>query len=461
VPHVVTQPCCSDGSCVYACPVNCIQPTPDDPDFARAEMLYIDPATCVDCGACVSACPVEAIKPQAALSPDELPFVAINRDYYGAKRPRPPLAPVPAPLAVREGGAPLRVAIVGSGPAAMYAADELLTIPGARVDMFERLPVPYGLARAGVAPDHPRTRQVMRRFDRIRARRRLRLFLGVEVGVDVHREDLLRDHHAVLYAVGAASDRRLELPGIDLPGAASATSFVGWYNGHPDFAERDFDLSHPRAVVIGNGNVALDVARMLTIDPCALDDTDIAPRALRALRASRVQQVVVAGRRGPADSAFTLPELIGLSSTPGVEIVVAPEDLAEPKLEPLRARRPSGAGARRIVLRYRLRPARVLGSERVHAVEFDSGEAIEAGLVLTSIGYRGRPVPGLPFDPDTGTVPNQRGRVIGLPRTFVAGWIKRGPTGFIGTNKACACETVRTLVEDFNRGLLQPGRLAA
>ncbi|HWE92248.1 MAG TPA: FAD-dependent oxidoreductase [Pseudonocardiaceae bacterium] len=478
MPHVVTQSCCADASCVYACPVNCIHPTPDEPDYLTAEMLSIDPATCVDCGACVPACPVDAIKPHTKLTEDERVFLEINTDLYREPRPRALLAPVVPRLAVRARPEPPRVAVVGSGPAAMYAADEILTIPGARVNLFERLPVPYGLARLGVAPDHSRTRRISRQFDRIRDEDRLRLFAGVDVGADVTYDELLRHHHAVIYAVGASADRRLDIPGIDLPGTASATEFVAWYNGHPDFAERTFDLSHRRAVVIGNGNVALDLARILTVDPATFHDTDISPAALAVLRGSGIKEVVVAGRRGPAQSAFTVPELVGLRATPGVDLVAWPEDLAgesgpDRKLELLRGLAPGTGGSRRILLRYLLSPVRITGRDRAEGIEFERTvlvdgraeptgrlESMDAGLVLTSIGYRGVAVPGLPFDTVTGIVPNERGRVMDpgtgrvVPGAFVTGWIKRGPTGFIGTNKACALETVTALVDAFNAGEL-------
>ncbi|WP_051712479.1 FAD-dependent oxidoreductase [Spirillospora albida] len=476
MPHVVTQSCCSDAACVFTCPVNCIHPTPDEPDFATAEMLYIDPEACVDCGACVSACPVDAIKPHTKLAEGELDFLAINAGFYAAPRERPLLAPVLPTLRVRERPQALRVAIVGSGPAAMYAADELLTVPGAEVGVFERLPVPYGLARMGVAPDHRRTRQVSRQFDAIRAEEGLSLYLDVEVGTHVTHEELLARYHAVIYAVGASADRRLDVPGVELPGAASATEFVAWYNGHPDFADRTFDLSHRRAVVIGNGNVALDVARILTVDPEVLAGTDISPAALEVLRGSAVEEVVVVGRRGPERSAFTLPELVGLRSTPGVDVVVPAEDVRSgsgAKLDLLRDLPAEGACGRRVRLRYLLSPVRVLGSDHVEGVEFERNEpdgdgvrptgrmeTLETGLLLTSIGYRGRPVRDLPFDEASGTVPNEGGRVVdpgtgrAVPGTFVTGWIKRGPTGFIGTNKSCALETVRALVDDYNAGRL-------
>ena len=482
MPHVVTQSCVGDGSCVYACPVNCIQPTPDDPAFEHAEMLHVDPAACVDCGACVTACPVDAIKPHHRLDAGERAFLAVNAAYHRTPRRRPSLAPVRPPLRVRRHDRPLRVAIVGSGPAAIYAADEILTIPGARVSVYERLPVPYGLVHAGVAPDHRRTRRVARQLDAICADPRLRMHLGVEVGRDVTRDELLATHDAVVYAVGAAADRRLEIPGAELPGVASATELVAWYNGHPDHADRAFDLSHRRAVIVGNGNVALDVARILTVDPATLEGTAIAPRALEALRASRIEEVVVVGRRGPAESAFTLPELIGLSATPGVDLAVAdPADAFagiasdDPKLALLRGLAPAGDGGRRITLRYRLTPARIDGGDRVTGIAFTrtggggAPTAIDAGLVVTAIGYRGMPVDGMPFDAATGTIPNDDGRVLdpgsgeAIPGLYVVGWIKRGPTGFIGTNKSCSQDTVRALVEDFNDGLLRPaeGRRAA
>ncbi|WP_067490173.1 FAD-dependent oxidoreductase [Actinomadura hibisca] len=478
--HVVTQSCCNDASCVYACPVNCIHPTPDEPDFATAEMLYIDPRACVDCGACVTACPVGAIQPHSRLGEGQLPFLEINSDFYGTGPvgDLPILAKVAPPLEVKARPEPPRVAIVGSGPAAMYAADEVLTVPGARVDVYEKLPTPYGLARAGVAPDHQETRRVTTQFDTIAAQPGFHLHAGVEVGADLTHEELLRHHHAVIYAVGASADRRLPVAGAER--AVSATGFVAWYNGHPDHAHRSFDLSHRRAVVIGNGNVALDVARVLARDPEALAATDISPAALAALRESRIEEIVVAGRRGPAHSAFTLPELVGLANARGIAVSVPEADLdvtgageeshtVRHKLRLLRelAARDTSGARRRITLRYLLAPERItddgvtfarntleIGDGLVQAVPTGETEHIEAGLVLTSIGYRALPVPGLPFNEATATVPNTAGRVEGAAATYVAGWIKRGPTGFIGTNKSCARETVAALVEDYNEGRL-------
>jgi ferredoxin/flavodoxin---NADP+ reductase len=482
MPHVITQSCCSDGSCVYACPVNCIHPSPDEPGFATAEMLYIDPAACVDCGACVSACPVGAIAPDTKLEPKQLPFIELNAAFYpkaeGKLPPTSKLAPVlEAPYVEARAGGRLTVAIVGSGPAAMYAADELLTQQGVRVNVFERLPTPYGLVRAGVAPDHQSTKRVTKLFDRIARRRGFRFYLNVEVGSDLTHHELLAHHHAVLYAVGAPNDRRLDIEGMGLPGTGTATEVVAWINGHPEFTDLPVDLSHERAVIVGNGNVALDVARILTTDPDALARTDISDHALAALRTSRVQEVVIAARRGPADSAFTLPELIGLTSTCEVVLDSADHDLvlrdlaeeSDPltrnKLEILSKLGDAGSCGLapttrpRIRLAYQLTPNRVVGDRCADGVEFtvtgtDEVHLVSAGLVLTSIGYRGKPIRGLPFDESAAVVPNDGGRVIGAPGSYVAGWIKRGPTGFIGTNKSCAAQTVHNLVADYNDGLL-------
>src|SRR6478735_682679 len=297
MPHVITQSCCSDGSCVYACPVNCIHPSPDEPGFATAEMLYIDPDACVDCGACVSACPVGAIAPASKLEPVQLPFIELNASFYpkheGKVPPTSKLAPVlEAPEVDSRLGGPLTVAIVGSGPAAMYAADELLTQHGVRVNVFEKLPTPYGLVRAGVAPDHQSTKKVTRLFDTVTRLPGFTFYLNVEVGSDLSHAELLTHHHAVLYAVGAPNDRRLDIDGMGLPGTGTATETVAWINGHPEYAELPVDLSHERVVLIGNGNVALDVARILTSDPDVLARTDISRHALTALRRSKVAEVV-------------------------------------------------------------------------------------------------------------------------------------------------------------------------
>ncbi len=471
---VITQSCCNDASCVPECPVDCIRPTPEDPEFVDAEMLYIDPDTCIDCGACVDACPVDAIFAEDELSAKHAPYAQINADWFT----RHPLETNPNPLSphVQPPAAlgTLRVAIVGSGPAACYAADELLTRRNVEVEMFERLPAPWGLVRYGVSPDHPATRGVVDEF--AFKGNQFAFHLNVEVGKHVSHDELLEHHHAVIYAVGAATDRQLGIPGEDRPLSHSATEFVAWYNGHPDYADRRFDLSGPRAVVVGNGNVALDVARILTTPPDELARTDIADHALEALRHSGIREVVVLGRRGPVQAAYTSTEFLALGRRDGVDVVVDAAELApvpadaEPSLalkvqlaHDYAQRTPTGE--RRIVFRYNRSPVEihdggitVVRNElvavhgRVEARPTADTETIDTTLVLRSVGYRGTPVPGLPFDDAAGVVPNDHGRVA--PRVYVTGWIKRGPRGFIGTNRACAEETVDNLLDDFVAGKL-------
>lgn len=482
--HVVTQSCCGDGSCVFACPVNAIHPTPDEADFGVAEMLYIDPVSCVDCGACITACPVGAIAPVGKLTDAQLPFVEINALFHAEPRDYPPQAPV-TPIVAASGPEPLRVAIVGSGPAALYAADEVLKRPGSQVNVFDRLPTPHGLVRAGVAPDHQTTKQVEGLFRQIEDQEGFSYFLNVEVGTEITHAQLAAHHHAVIYATGASQDRRLDIPGEDLPGSATATAFVAWYNGHPDHAGQEFDLSTERVVIVGNGNVALDVARILATDPAELASTDIADHALDALRTSAVREIVLLGRRGAAQAAFTLPELIGLTAREDIEIAIEGDPLIEPVDDPMTALkisvlrsaadRPIRRGARRIVFRFASSPMSISGESRVDGLMVGRNELIEAdgvirpvatedsewvaaGLVLRSIGYRGVPLPDLPFTESAAVVPNAAGRVQGRVGTYVVGWIKRGPSGFIGTNKTCAQETVGHLVADFNSGLLQAPR---
>ena len=484
--YVVTQPCCADASCVVACPVNCIHPAPGEPGFAEAEMLYIDPAGCVGCGACTTACPVGAIVPDTDLTPAQQPFLAVNADYF-ADHPhsdRRPLAPVTPQRRLRR-TAPVRVAVVGSGPAGMFTADELLKHPEIRVDVYDRLPTPYGLVRAGVAPDHQDTKAVTDLFARIESQPGFRYRLGVEVGTDVTHDQLASRYHAVVYAVGASGSRSLGIEGEDLAGSLPATDVVAWYNAHPDNHELDVPLHHERAVVVGNGNVALDVARVLTAGPEVLAATDIGTRAEAALRASRVREVVVIGRRGPLEAAFTVPELIGLRGLVqrgALEVVVdtggVPLDTSDPRsaiLADMAADRAASLGAAveitgldkldrrdrpRVVLRFHTTSVRILGTDRVEAMEvLRNGitEVLETGLVVRSVGFRARPVPGLPFDDATGTVPHDRGRVE--PGTYVVGWIKRGPRGFIGTNRGDARETVERVLDDLDRGLPEPPAL--
>jgi ferredoxin--NADP+ reductase len=475
LPHVVIQSCCSDGSCVIACPVNCIHPAPGEPGFAEAEMLYVDASSCVDCGACTTACPADAIVPHTTLTPGQQPFLALNAEYFEVfpHADRTPLAIVPPQRRLRVEG-PFRVAVVGAGPAGLYAADELLKHPEVTVDVYDRLPTPYGLVRFGVAPDHQHTKQVQKLFKKIERQPGFRYFLNVEVGTDISHEELRAHYDAVLYTVGAASDKPLGVPGDDLRGSVSATEFVAWYNGHPDRQDLDVPLDTERAVVVGNGNVALDVARLLTEDIDVLEPTDIAALPLEALRRSSVREVVILGRRGPAEAAFTVPELVGLHGTESLNVVVDTGGVkitgTDTKSRLLRdfQQRPVDPAKRTIVLRFLTSPVEILGEERVTGIkvvrnklETDASgrtvavptsrtEVIEAGLVLRAVGYKGLPLAGLPYDDRSGAVPNKAGRVE--PGVYVSGWVKRGPTGFIGTNKSDSEETVETILDDLDAG---------
>jgi ferredoxin/flavodoxin---NADP+ reductase len=403
------------------------------------------------------------------------------------------------------GGRP-RVAIIGAGPAGAFAAERLLRRRGdAEIDLFERLPTPWGLLRGGVAPDHQEIKRLDETFDRETLGRGCRFLGNVEAGVDVSHSELMRHYSAVIYATGAQTDKSLGIPGEDLPGSWPATEFVAWYNGHPDYRQLDFDLSVGRAVVIGNGNVAADVTRMLTLSSEELERTDVADHALAALRESRVEEVVVLGRRGPAQAAFTSSELRELGHLDGVELRVHP---AEVELDPLSERwlaehgtftarknvelvrefaasERSADARRRIVLRFLRSPVEIQGdgrverivvgrnrlerdeSGRMRAIDTGERETIDCGLVLRSVGYRAVPLPEVPFDERSFVLPNERGRVLGpdgepLPGVYAVGWIKRGPTGILGTNKRDAEETVNCLAEDLASGALpsppNPGR---
>lgn len=478
--YVVTQNCCNDATCVAVCPVDCIHPTPAERDYSRTEMLYIDPSTCIDCGACADVCPVDAIVPGDAIAPDVDRYREMNADYF-QRNPRATdsgthVQPLPLTLATARVDDPpvLRVAIVGSGPSAFYAAEELLARRdiAAEVTMFERLPVAGGLVRFGVAPDHWHTKTVDKVFKRTARRAGFTFHLGVDVGRDLSLDEVLAHHHAVIHASGASGDRRLGISGEDLPGSGSAREFVAWYNGHPDQANASFDLSTRRVVVVGNGNVALDVARILVSDVDVLRRTDIADHALATLADSAVEEVIVLGRRGPEFAACTTPELLALGSLPGIDVLVEGPVTAEPdssiKMQILAeyAQREPTPGNRRIIMRFGSTPEAVIGSQHIEALEVRATEdgsvaRIDCGLLLRAVGYRGRPIEGLPFDSATGTVANVAGRVVepltdkAVTGHYTAGWIKRGATGVIGTNRYCAAETVATLLDDHRRGLLE------
>jgi ferredoxin--NADP+ reductase len=390
---------------------------------------------------------------------------------------------------------PIRIAVIGSGPAGFYAAGHLLkdSAGNLEVDMLERLPTPWGLVRSGVAPDHPKIKSVTRVYEKTAAHPRFRYFGNVNFGEHVTREDLLAHYHAIVYATGSPMDRPLGIPGEQLPGSHAATEFVGWYNGHPDHTGLEVDLvSAERAVVIGNGNVAVDVARMLMLSAEELAPTDTADHALEVLARSRVQEVVVVGRRGPAQAAFTNPELLELDELSDADVLVEKNELeralsvhddaaeqdatSRRNVEILRryAEHTPTPGRKRIVLRFLLSPTELLAGEdgALNAVELvrnelvpgeggalraratDQTETIAASLVFRAIGYRGMPLPGVSFDEGAAVILNEGGRVLHpdsrapLPGEYVVGWIKRGPSGVIGTNKKDAQETVDAMLAD-------------
>jgi len=402
-------------------------------------------------------------------------------------------------------GAGRRVAVVGAGPSGFYATAQLLDA-GFQVDLIDLLPTPFGLVRAGVAPDHPKIKSVERMYTKTARREGFRFFGGIELGTDISRAELRERYHAVLYAVGTSDDNRLGIPGEDRPGSYPATRFVAWYNGHPHACDETFDLSAERAVVVGNGNVAVDVARMLVLDPDELAVTDTADHAIEAFNAAGVREVVLLGRRGPAQAAFTNPELRELGELTRADVDVDPVDLdldgeslhwleaegdatAKRNVDLLRdysGRTPDGH-THRVSLRFLRSPVEILGEGedgrvtgvrvarnriergddgRLRAVPTGEEELIECGLVLRSIGYRGRPLDDLPFDERRGLIRNTGGRVCGedgrpVPGEYVVGWIKRGPSGVIGTNKKDATDTVARIVEDAEAGRLpDPGAAA-
>ncbi|OAT66593.1 NADP oxidoreductase [Mycobacteroides immunogenum] len=392
----------------------------------------------------------------------------------------------------------LRIAIIGSGPSGFYTADFLLRRSDvvAEVDVFDRLPTPYGLVRAGVAPDHPNIKSVTKVFEKVAAREGFRFFGNVEVGRDVSVAELRERYDAVVAAYGTATERRLGVPGEDLSGSHAASELVAWYNGHPDFADHAFDLSAKRAVVIGNGNVAADVARMLALSPAELSATDAADHAIARLADSGIEEIVVMGRRGPAQAAFTNPEVRELGELAQADVVVDPADvrldaasaayLASTDCDPAHRRnvemftefseRAPGGKPKRVRLRFASFPVEIRGdghvesivigrselradlSGRVQAHDTGEREELACGLVFRSIGYLGVGLEGFPFDGSLGRIPNQDGRVIEpatgdqIPGLYAVGWIKRGPSGVIGTNRKDAADTVETLLRDWDAG---------
>ncbi|MCW2650807.1 MAG: fprA 2 [Mycobacterium sp.] len=386
---------------------------------------------------------------------------------------------------------PYYVAIVGSGPSGYFAAASLLKLADApdgvdvRVDMLEMLPTPWGLVRSGVAPDHPKIKSISAQFEKTAADPRFRFFGNIAIGEHVRADELAERYDAVIYAVGAQSDKPLRIPGEELPGSIAAVELVGWYNAHPHYEDMSPDLSGGRAIVVGNGNVALDVARILVTDPDELRSTDIADHALELLDPRGLEEVVIVGRRGPLQATFTTLELRELGDLKGLEdvdVIVDPADLADisdedaeaagktarQNVKVLRgyAERQPRPGNRRIVFKFRTSPIEIQGDEKVEAmvlarnelvtdesgrvVAKDTGarEALPVQLVVRAVGYRGVPTPGLPFDEKTGTIPHTDGRVEGSRNEYVVGWIKRGPSGVIGSNKKDSQHTVNTAAAD-------------
>ncbi|MEW5960097.1 MAG: FAD-dependent oxidoreductase [Chloroflexota bacterium] len=396
---------------------------------------------------------------------------------------------------------PLRVAIVGAGPTGFYAAEHLLKQKElvVEVDLFDRLPTPYGLVRGGVAPDHQKIKTVTKAFDRTAQLPGFRFFGYVALGRDITLDDLRRHYHQLIYTTGAQTDRRLNIPGEDLLGSHAATEFVAWYNGHPDFRDCRFDLSGQRAAVIGVGNVAVDVARILCRTPAELAKTDMADHAIVALANSQIKEVYLIGRRGPAQAAFTTPEVKELGELLDADVLVPP---AEAELDPLSraalahsqdratdkkveilqefARQEPGGKSRRLIIRFLASPAALIGDEqdRVKTLRLvknelylteagslrpratDIFEELPVDLVFRSVGYRGVPLPGVPFHEKWGVILNEKGRVLHpdaqqpVVGEYTAGWIKRGPSGVIGTNKPDAVETVTCMLEDLARGAI-------
>ncbi|UPW08077.1 FAD-dependent oxidoreductase [Gordonia terrae] len=444
-----------------------------------AEQLYIDPEACIGCAACMWECPVGAIHDEFDLPAHLEDYKEINAEYF-----------VDNPLEVRdpmrtarrqlpEQRPQLRVAVVGSGPSGCYAVDQLSSITGVEVTLIDMLPTPYGLARSGVAPDHLATKGIAKMFAKIIRRPNVRCLFNIHVGVDITMAELRETHHAVILATGADTDRKLGIDGEDLAGSHSAREFVSWYNGHPDHAGLEPDLSAERVVIIGNGNVALDAARLLVAEPDALRASDMADHAVAALSTSAVREVVVVARRGVADAAYSASEFAALCQLDGVDVVAHPDEIGEDlaadavaqsftgrrKLDLARTLPPpeTRASTRRIVFRYGLTPESIGGENRVESVTFrrtgadDSvSETLATGLVLRAIGYRSSPMPEVPFDDIAGTIAHDGGRIVADAGDgmYCVGWAKRGPSGVIGTNQVCAAETTEKLLADFRDGKL-------
>jgi ferredoxin--NADP+ reductase len=477
----VRDVCASCRKCIRSCPPGALYDEPRERDDSHGKVA-IEYAACLDyfsrefgCAVCLAVCPFSAVG-----------YAEVRREHLAHK-----VAAAPAPAPTAPVDRPLRVGVVGAGPAGFYLT-QALTRAGedVHVDLFERLPSPHGLVRYGVAPDHDEVKSKSFVFDQILAHDRVRYFGNVAFGADLTRAEALQHYDAIAYTVGASQDRDLGIPGEDLPGSLSATSFVAWYNGHPDHQDLSPPVGRAREVaVVGLGNVALDVTRMLLTDPDALAATDLAPGALAALRGADVQDVHIIGRRGPSQANFTPKELRELSELPGVQVLVDPDHIARDRpgddADDRAARNlelftgfskdhgtPRAPGVRRVHVHFFASPVEVLGSDRVEGVRIEHNALVErggrlrpegtgehtelgCGMLLRSVGYRSAPLPDVPFDPARGVIPNADGRVLGAddrvrPREYASGWVRRGPSGVIGTNKTDAEEVARHIVADLD-----------
>ncbi len=482
--YVVTEACIDNKhtSCVDVCPVDAFREGPD--------MLFIDPESCIDCNACVSECPERAIYPMSSVPASQQPFIALNAEKALVY---PVITESINQQAARNENAQAHenchVAIVGSGPSGFYAAEALLKkLPNAKVDIFEKLPTPFGLVRYGVAPDHPRIKSVTASFDRIAQLPQVRFFGNVAIGNDLSREQLLDNYHSVIYATGGSNSRALNIPGAELDNVFGSSEFVGWYNGHPDQAALPVNLKKQSAIVIGMGNVALDIARILVLSNEELANTDTADHALALFSNSEINEVTLIARRGPIDAAFTTKELEQLMAMPDLNLVVDGNDLELDAATQALLRQPEYFEAQQNILRLKeiakrpSRPGKTIrfafcltptsiedtaeGSRILNtaintitqndkgqrtATASDKAQVFEAGLIVHAIGYQGAAIDTVPFNSKRGVIENSEGIVTHTAanaKEFAVGWIKRGASGVIGSNKQCATETVDQLIAE-------------
>ncbi|MFD1217623.1 molybdopterin-dependent oxidoreductase [Microbulbifer celer] len=490
--YVVTEACINHKhtNCVDVCPVDAFR--------AGDAMLYIDPDTCIDCNACLTECPERAIHPQSSVPEDQRHYIALNAERA---RVLPPIRESVFQAAATSAQSALsaRFAVVGAGPSGFYTAEAILkNMPAAQVDIFERLPTPFGLVRYGVAPDHPRIKSISASFERIAENPQVRFFGNVAIGRDISVAELSTLYHGVVYATGGSQSRPLSIPGADLGNIFGSSEFVGWYNGHPDNQSLSPDFTAERAAVIGIGNVALDIARMLVLPHTELAQTDIADPALLALRDSNIKEVCLLARRGVLQAAFTPKELEQLIALEGLDLIINPQDLeldpvseaemAKPEFSEARqnlallrkvAERPlsNSADTKRIRFLFLTSPESIEeegGTKKLHTVRncLQSGDdgrvratatpdrsALDVGLVINATGYQGMPIDGLPFDQQRGVISNKDARIEDAciegsriegdgKQAYVAGWIKRGASGVIGSNKQCAADTVTRMLAD-------------